>query len=254
MGSSPALTLPGPKEMCRPPGVGHLPTTLSHGPVIVGQPPLLADLEVPPLAGALVIIVHEDSADCRSSGQQFIADVLQANRFCTLSVGLRTAEEAADGQVRPSADECCARIRRLMDWVGAQPALGHRCVALLGMAGAVPACINAARTAGEAFIHSMVLVDGPLAITSAALPALDMPTLLLAGRSDATALTRYLAITETLSGQHQIDLIPGATQPVTEPGALESIACAAAAWFARSLPPPRAGVAAWWASAQAMPA
>jgi hypothetical protein len=37
---------------------------------------------------------------------------------------------------------------------------------------------------------------------------------------------------------------------VTEPGALESIACATAAWFSRTLPPPRAGLAAWQASAQ----
>lgn len=219
-----------------------------HGPVIVGQPPLLADLEVPPLAGALVVIVHQDSVYCRSSGQRFIADVLQANQFCTLSIGLRTAEESAHGQGGPMLDEGCARIRRVMDWIGSQPSLAHRCVALIGMADAVPACIAAASQAAEPFIHSMVLVDGSLEVTSPALPALDMPTLLLAGRSDATALTRYLAIAETLSGQHhglhQVDLIPGATHPVSEPGALESIACAAAAWFGRTLPPPRVGVSA----------
>jgi hypothetical protein len=201
------------------------------------------------MAGTLVIIVHADSADCRSSGQRFIADVLQANQLCTLSLGLRTAEEAANGQPAPAPDESCARIRRVMDWVSTHPALGHRCVALMGMGGAVPACIDAAGMAVEPFVHSMVLVDGPLAAI-AALPVLDMPTLLLAGRSDATALTRYLAISETLDGLHQIDLIQGATNPVTEPGALESIACATAAWFSRTLPPPRAGLAAWQASAQ----
>ncbi len=229
-----------------------------HGPVIVGQPPLLADLEVPPLAGALVVIVHQDSVYIRSSGQRFIADVLQANQFCTLSIGLRTAEESASGQAAPKLDEGCARIRRVMDWIGSQPSLAHRCVALMGMAGAVPSCIAAASLAAEPFIHSMVLVDGPLEVTSPALPALDMPTLLLAGRSDATALTRYLAIAETLNAQHQglhqVDLIPGATHPVSEPGALESIACGAAAWFGRTLPPPRAGVSAWLAGAQPLPA
>lgn len=95
-GLAPALNLPmpmpGPGVVLMPAVAGWLPTALIHGPVIVGQPPLLADLEVPPTAGALIIIVHEDSADQRASGQRFIADVLQANQFCTLSVGLRTAE------------------------------------------------------------------------------------------------------------------------------------------------------------------
>ena len=225
------------------------------GPVIVGQPSWLADLEVPPLAGALVVIVHQDSAQGRASGQRFIADVLRANQFCTLSIGLRTAEESADGQAAPKLDKGCTRIRSVMDWIGAQPSLTHRCVALMGMADAVPACIAAASQAAAPFIHSMVLVDGPLEVTSPAWPSLDMPTLLLAGRSDATALTRYLAISDTLiglhHGLHQVDLIPGATHPVSEPGALESIACAAAAWFGRTLPPPRADVSAWLAGGRA---
>jgi len=238
---------------------------LIHDLVNVGQPPLLADLEVPPLAGALVVIVHQDSVYYRSSGQRFITDVLQANQFCTLSIGLCTAEESASGQAAPKLDEGCARIRWVIDWIGSQPSLAHRCVALMGMAGAVPACIAAASQAAPPFIHSMVLVDGPLEVTSPALPALVMPTLLLAGRSDATALTLYLAIAETLNGQHQglhnglhnglhrglhqVDLISGVTQPVSEPGALESIACGAAAWFGRTLPPPRAGLSAWLAGA-----
>ena len=229
-----------------------LDRALIHGPVIVGQPPLLADLEVPPLAGALVIIVHEDNADCRLSGQRFIADVLQANQFCTLSIGLRTAEEFADGQNPPGVADGCDRIRRVMDWASAHPALGHRCLALMGMAGAVPACMAAAQLMAEPFVHSMVLVDGPLEATGPALPALDMPTLLLAGRSDATVLTRHLAIGETLNRLHQVDLIPGSTRPVAEPGALESIACATAAWFSRTLPPPRAGLSAWLAEADAL--
>lgn len=230
------------------------------GPVIVGEPPLLADLVVPPMAGALVVIVHEDSIDCRASGQRFIADVLQANRFCTLSIGLRTAEEAADRLAPPGLAEARERIRRVMDWINEQPALHHRCVALMGMAGAVPACIAAARMPVEPFVHAMVLVDGLLEITGPALSQLDMPTLLLAGRSDATALTRYLAITETLdgpfnspaSGLHRVELIPGSTAPVAEPGALESIACATAGWFGRTLPPPRSGLPAWMASARSL--
>lgn len=238
------------------PDAARLAQASIHGPVIVGQPPLLADLEVPPLAEALVIIVHEDSADCRASGQRFVADVLQANQFCTLSIGLCTAEECADEQDSPGCDDGSARIRRVMDWVSSHPALSHRCVALMGMAGAVPACIAAARLATEPFIHSMVLVDGPLEVTSPALPVLDMPTLLLAGRSDATALIRHLAITEALTlsglrhGLHHVDLIPGATHPRSEPGAMESIACATAAWFARTLPPPRAGLPTWLADRQ----
>lgn len=231
-------------------------TAWPAGPVIVGEPSLLADLVIPPMAGALVVIVHEDSVDCRASGQRFIADVLQANRFCTLSVGLRTAEEYANRRAPPGLAEGRERIRRVMDWIDGQPTLHHRCVALMGMAGAVPACIAAARLATEPFIHSMVLVDGPLEVTSPALPVLDMPTLLLAGRSDATALIRHLAITEALTlsglrhGLHHVDLIPGATHPRSEPGAMESIACATAAWFARTLPPPRAGLPTWLADRQ----
>ena len=248
---------------------------LVHGPVIVGEPPLLADLEVPPRAGALVVMVHENSADGRAPGQRFIADVLQANRFCTLSFGLRTAEECAGRLPPPGLDEARERIRRVINWVAAHPALRHRCLALMGIADAVPACIAAARLPVEPFVHSMVLVDGRLESTGPALSQLEVPTLLLAGRSDAMALARHLAINESLEvhcrtpsdglanaepsassdgrsrslppGQakglsrcrHRVDLIPNTTRPVAEPGALESIACATTAWFGRTLPPPR---------------
>lgn len=242
---------------------------LVHGPVIVGEPPVLADLEVPPRAGAIVIIVHEDGADCRAPGQRFIADVLRANRFCTLSIGLRTAEECAGHLPPPDMAEASQRIRRVMDWVAAHPALRHRCLALMGIADAVPACIAAARLPEEPFVHSMVLVDGELDITGPALPLLDVPTLLLAGRTDALALARHLAITESLEGGdsglsdgqqdgrapgphdgvanrlHRVDLIRNTTRPVAEPGALESIACATTAWFGRTLPPPRYDTPSW---------
>ena len=130
--------------------------------------------------------------------------------------------------------------------------VGQRCVALMGMTGTVPACIAAARLAAEPFLHSMVLVDGPLDATGPALPELDMPTLLLAGRSDATMLTRHLAIGAALNRLHQVDLIPGSTRPVAEPGALEPLACATAAWSSRTLPPPRAGLSPWLAGAEAV--
>ena len=129
--------------------------------------------------------------------------------------------------------------------------------------------------AGRVLKTLMVLVDGRLEITGPALSQLEVPTLLLAGRSDAMALARHLAINESLEvhcrtpsdglanaepsassdgrsrglppGQakglsrcrHRVDLIPNTTRPVAEPGALESIACATTAWFGRTLPPPR---------------
>jgi putative phosphoribosyl transferase len=238
--------------MCIGEGANMRAQALNPGPVILGHPALLADLEVPPLAGALVIIVHEDGADWHGSGQRFIADVLQANRFCTLSMGLRTAEEAADGLGLPGLDEGCERIRRVMDWVSVHPALGQRCMALMGMAGAVPACIAAARQAVEPFIHAMVLVDGPPHVSGPALPTLTMPTLLLADRLHAEMLTPHLATTEGLKRLHQLNLIPGAIRPVAEPGALESIACATAAWIARTLPPPRSGAPAGLAELRAL--
>jgi putative phosphoribosyl transferase len=69
------------------------------------------------------------------------------------------------------------------------------------------------------------------------LPQVTAPTLLIVGGADTAVLDLNRQAQARLGGPSRLDVVPGATHPFEEPGALETVAQLAAAWFTEHLTP-----------------
>jgi pimeloyl-ACP methyl ester carboxylesterase len=61
------------------------------------------------------------------------------------------------------------------------------------------------------------------------------PTLLIVGGADTTVLDLNREAMEKLSGEKDLEIVPGASHLFEEPGALERVASTARDWFVRHL-------------------
>jgi putative phosphoribosyl transferase len=68
-----------------------------------------------------------------------------------------------------------------------------------------------------------------------ALLKVQAPTLLLVGGYDDGVIELNQLAYEQLSGEKEMQIVPGATHLFEEPGTLEEVARQAASWFARHL-------------------
>ncbi len=204
--------------------------------VVVGEPAMQGELAVASDAKALVLIVHADSLSRRDPGHRFIADVLRAHDLGTLAFSLRTPDEELARAPSPSVAEANARIGSVIEWIARRPALADRCVALFGMAGAVPGCVAAAAQGGSR-IYSLVLQDGRFDLVGRELKRLRAPTLLIVGGTDPRRSALNRDAMKVMKCRHRLEVLPQATQPRAATGAHEAIACAAVAWLAQSPPP-----------------
>ncbi len=197
-------------------------------------------LRLPAGAVGLVLIVHPDGASRAQPGYDFVADVLRANGFGTLSLCLHTHEDAASRVAPPGMVQSKLRIRALLDWVALQPALGQRPIALIGLGDAAPACVAAAARHGAAGLRTLVLLDGRIDRVLHHLERLSLPTLFVLGRCDARWLARHRAATYAMPAGHRLEMLGLATLPRPAPGALEAFACSALEWLAQCVSQGRA--------------
>ena len=74
-------------------------------------------------------------------------------------------------------------------------------------------------------------------LAGSALPEVRAPTLLIVGGADGSVLRLNEAAYRELACEKSLVTVPGATHLFEEPGALDTVAEAAARWFSRHLGP-----------------
>lgn len=211
----------------------------SSRPLIIGHPPMLADLVTPVGAAALIVIAHPDEASRDEAGQQFIADVLRAQGFATLSFSLRTpAEDAAGQAVGRGVIERRRRICSVLEWAAWSSGMSGSRVGLMGLGRAVASCVAAAAQRDAPPIGSLVLIDGRPELAASHLARLKVPTLMIVGGSDPRALSRHRLAARLIQPTHRLKVLDQPTHPSISAGAHEATACEAAAWFVSNLTSP----------------
>lgn len=166
-----------------------------------------------------------------------------------LPFGLQIPGDDATGGAALGILQARLRLRSVLAWLVAQPAMRGRPVALISVDGAVPACAALAHRASPLSPHSLVPFDGrpdPVAIV---LVRLQAPTLYVVGKCGARLLVRHRAALRKAPASHGVAMLPHETWPAVAPGAFEALASAALSWFARTLPVP-----AWDAGLASAPA
>lgn len=205
---------------------------------------LSGQLLLPPGAGAVVVFAH-GSGSSRFSPRnlQVARSLAEAGLACLLFDLLSADEEAVDLRTRAlrfDIDLLASRLVGAIDWVAHQEATAEMRLGLFGAStGAAAALIAAARRPER--VGAVVSRGGRPDLAAGALPLVAAPVLLVVGERDEVVHALNREAGARLTGEVELEVVPGATHLFEEPGALEQVADLAARWFRVHLTGPHRG-------------
>jgi len=196
---------------------------------------LAGDLEVPAAPRAVVVFVHGSGSSRFSPRNRAVAGELRRHGWATLLMDLLSEDEertdALTGEHRFDTGLLGARAVSAVDRLAGHPATRVLPVHLFGAStGAAAALFAAADRPGR--VRSVVSRGGRPDLAGAALGRVRAPVLLLVGGRDPQVLELNRTAAGLLGVPHRVCVVPGATHLFEEPGALETVAAEAGAWFA----------------------
>lgn len=195
-------------------------------------------IAIPRGARGIVAFAHGSGSGLRSARNTFVAESLQKRGLATLLFDLLTVEEkridAQTRHLRFDIELLSQRLEGATEWL-----LEHRetrglCVGYFGASTGAAAALTAAVSYPDV-VKAVVCRGGRPDLSTAPLPEVAAPTLLIVGGNDPTVLDLNRDALAQLRGEKRLRIIERATHLFEEPGALEQVADAAGAWFERFL-------------------
>ena len=204
--------------------------------VPVGQIALEGELNIPLRATGLVLFAHGSGSSRHSPRNQWVAKTLRQSGIGTLLFDLLTRREeqddAATGHLRFDIQLLAQRLLAATDWCNAncpELSIGYFGSSTGGGAALVAAAVSTVPIAAVVSRGGRPDLAGPL------LARVIAPTLLLVGSRDTEVVELNRRAAEAMICTRELRLVEGATHLFQEPGALESVARAAADWFEKYL-------------------
>jgi putative phosphoribosyl transferase len=208
-------------------------STLVHIPA--GRATIEGMLEIPEHAKGLVLFAHGSGSSRHSPRNNYVAGVLRKAGVGTLLMDLLTPGEDRDYAQRFDIGLLTQRLLDAARWVGAQPATRDLPLGFFGASTGAAAALEAAAVLGDKAGAVVSRGGRPDLASEQALLKVQAPTLLLVGGYDDGVIELNQLAYEQLSGEKEMQIVPGATHLFEEPGTLEEVARQAASWFARHL-------------------
>jgi len=187
------------------------------------------DLVAP--AGGLVVFAHGSGSSRLSPRDRHVAEVLRQHGLSTLLFDLLTPDEATDRHKVFDIELLASRVGQAIGWARAHPAVGGASLGLFGASTGAAAVLCAA-AAWPTRVMAVVSRGGRPDLATADLQAVQAPTLLVVGSRDPQVLDLNRSAMRLLRCEKRLELVPGATHLFEEPGALDTVAHLAGAWFA----------------------
>ena len=195
---------------------------------------LNGDLSIPENAKGIIVFVHGSGSSRFSSRNRAVADVLIRSQLGTLLLDLLTESEertdAATAEFRFDIPMLAERTTGVVDWINSSPSTSSLPLGLFGAStGAAAALIAAAQRPN--LVRAVVSRGGRSDLAEAALESVTAPTLLIVGGRDEPVIELNRQAFNRLSGEHELQIVPGATHLFEEAGALSEVARLATTWF-----------------------
>jgi len=203
-----------------------------RGSVLVDAGPvrLPGDLVVPAGASGVAVFAHGSGSSRSSPRNVQVARRLNEAGIGTLLFDLLTGREAEDRANVFDIGLLAGRLVSAERWLRGAPGLAAAPVGFFGAStGAAAALVAAARIG--AGVAAIVSRGGRPDLAGDALPRVSAPTLLIVGGDDTEVLALNREAERQLCCERRLEVVPGATHLFEEPGALETVADLAAAWF-----------------------
>lgn len=188
-------------------------------------------LELPHAPSGVVLFAHGSGSSRLSPRNNHVAHLLCDAGIGTLLLDLLSPQEDRHYHNRFDISLLTDRLRAAADWLGAQDATAPLPLGLFGASTGAAAALQLA--ADPAVPVATVVSRGgrPDLAGSAALHAVEAPTLLIVGGADASVVDLNRQAYAELGCVKRLAIVPGATHLFEEPGALDEVARLAADWF-----------------------
>jgi dienelactone hydrolase len=205
----------------------------------IGHARLDGDLIVPEKARGIVVFAHGSGSSRHSPRNRFVAQRLSALGFATLLIDLLTPDEEAidrrTGHLRFDIDLLARRLVTILEWLRSRPDVGQLPAGLFGASTGGGAALVAAAHKPN-LVAAVVSRGGRPDLAGPSLARVTAPTLLIVGGHDEQVIELNTQAMARMPGTTSLHVVPGATHLFEEPGALDTVASAAGAWFERYLP------------------
>ncbi len=165
-----------------------------------------------------------------------VAQRLQEAGFAPVLADLLTPAEDEAESMRFDIDLLGTRLSAIVDWIGTQGNLMRLPLGLFGASTGAAAALKAAAGRPDR-VRTVVSRGGRPDLAGADLRHVTVPVLLIVGGHDEPVIELNREAAAVLGPLCQIEIVPGATHLFSEPGALETVATLAAAWFERAVGP-----------------
>jgi putative phosphoribosyl transferase len=196
----------------------------------LGRIQLGGHLAVPANHSGVVIFAHGSGSSRHSPRNLFVAAELRKAGLATLLFDLLTFAEEKD---RSNVFDIGLLARRLVaatKWIQDRPEVSGSRIGYFGASTGAAAALTAATDPSVA-IHAIVSRGGRPDLAGPAIPRVEAPTLLIVGGADQPVLELNLQAAAMMRCPNRLWVVPDATHLFSEPGALQSVAELASAWF-----------------------
>jgi predicted phosphoribosyltransferase/dienelactone hydrolase len=198
---------------------------------------LPGDLSLPADALGLVVFAHGSGSSRLSPRNVAVARKLADAGLGTLLFDLLTAPEASDRRNVFDIPFLAGRLTATTDWVRSSPGWGQLPVGYFGASTGAGAALWAAADPGSD-VAAVVSRGGRPDLAGPRLGAVRAPTLLIVGSNDPQVRDLNREAARSLTCEHRIEIVPGASHLFEEPGTLEIAADLATDWLTRHLRAP----------------
>ena len=222
----------------------RLPTATSTPPaphhssaveILAGDVRLPGDLTLPKHARGIVLFAHGSGSSRLSPRNIYVARVLLDAGIGTLLFDLLTPAEDRVYQTRFDVSLLASRLLTANNWVSREPAASALPIGYFGASTGAAAAIVAAAELGNRVAVIVSRGGRPDLASNDCLQRVRAPTLFIVGGEDLDVIALNRKAYACLTCEKALLVVPGATHLFEEPGTLEQVAAAAAAWFQRWL-------------------
>jgi putative phosphoribosyl transferase len=198
-------------------------------PIGIGKA-LPGHCRVPSDVHGMVVFIHGSGSSRHSPRNRAVADYLTSIGLGTLLFDLLTEEEGQRRQNIFDIDLLTDRVTNARGWLSEHWATRDLPIGLFGAStGAAAALASAAMQPSG--VDAIVSRGGRPDMASRFLAKVTAPTMLIVGGQDTSVLEWNKMAATNLRCESRVEVVPGATHLFEEPGALETVADLAGAWF-----------------------
>ena len=203
-----------------------------------GAVTLEGTLRLPGPAHGLVVFAHGSGSTRFSTRNRYVAGCLNDVGLGTLLFDLLSSREQEIDErtaaLRFAIGLLGRRLVDVLDWIAAQGELRELALGLFGASTGAAAALDAA-VARPSQVAAVVSRGGRPDLAQSPLHQVRAPTLLIVGGLDGAVIELNERAASSLSCEHRVEIVPGASHLFEEEGTLEVVAHLARGWFERYL-------------------